>query len=273
MKKKLLGILIALGICIPAYASIAVAPTRVEIDANKIRSNYATTAIEIKGDKEKPMRFRVYPGYFTIDNNSKIVVKAPKGEPADISGKIRFVPSEFTVPPGKSQKLRINIANIKGLPDGESRAILYIEDVENKEMNVPNEYGIGAKLVLKTRVGVPVYVDKGKYTKSAEIQDFQIVKEKDGLYTQITIKSTGNSRIRFNGSFQVIEGRKLIDEYDLIGNVVGVGNTYVAKQKIDTSKIKNSGDYTLRMIFHYFDEKGVRKNIKKDAILKITGEI
>ena len=51
MKKKLLGILIALGISIPAYASMAVAPTKVEIDANKIRNNYATTAIEIKGDK------------------------------------------------------------------------------------------------------------------------------------------------------------------------------------------------------------------------------
>ena len=53
MKKKLLGLLITIAMSIPAYASISVAPTRLEINANKIRNNYATTAIEIKGDKTK----------------------------------------------------------------------------------------------------------------------------------------------------------------------------------------------------------------------------
>lgn len=273
MKKKILGILIALGICIPAYASIAVAPTKIEIDANKIRSNYATTAIEIKGDKSKAMRFRVYPGYFTVSNDSKIVVQDKSKDPMNISDKVRFVPSEFTVPPGKSQKLRVNIANIKSLQDGESRAILFIEDVQPKEIDVPNNYGIGAQLILKTRVGVPIYVDKGKFVKSAEVEDFKIVKEKNGLYTQMKVKSLGNSRVRYSGNFQIVKGRKLVAEYPLIANMVGVGNTYTAKQKIDTSKIKEPGEYTLRMVLHYFDEKGTRKNIKRDAILKITGEI
>lgn len=273
MKKKLLGILIALGISIPAYASMAVAPTKVEIDANKIRNNYATTAIEIKGDKNKPMRFRVYPGYFTIDDNSKMVISEDKNDPANISNKIRFVPSEFTVPPGKSQKLRVNIANIKSLQDGESRAILYIEDVEPKEYNIPNSYGIGAQIVLKTRVGVPIYVDKGKFTKIAEVEDFKIVKEKDGLYTQMKVKSLGNSRIRYNGNFQIVNGRKLVCEYSLDSDVVGVGNTRIVKQRIDTSKIKEAGEYTLKMVFYYFDEKGARKNIKKDAIINITSNI
>ena len=87
------------------------------------------------------------------------------------------------------------------------------------------------------------------------------------------VKSLGNSRVRYSGNFQIVKGRKLVAEYPLIANMVGVGNTYTAKQKIDTSKIKESGEYTLRMVLHYFDEKGTRKNIKRDAILKITGEI
>ena len=273
MKKKLLGILIALGICIPAYASIAVAPTKVEIDANKVRNNYATTAIEIKGDKTKTMRFRAYSGYFTVSDDSKVVIHEKKGDPMDISGKVRFVPSEFTVPPGKSQKLRINIANIKNLPDGESRAILYIEDVQPKEIDVPNNYGIGAQLILKTRVGVPIYVDKGKFTKQAEVQDFKIVKEKNVYYTQMKVKCLGNSRVRYSGKYQIIKGRKLIAEYPLYSDMVGVGKTHATKQKIDTSNIKEAGEYTLRMVLQYFDEKGVKKNIKRDAILNITGEI
>ena len=43
--KKILGILIALAIGIPAYASITVSPTRIEINANKVKNNYATTAV------------------------------------------------------------------------------------------------------------------------------------------------------------------------------------------------------------------------------------
>lgn len=273
MKKKLLGILIALGICIPTYASIAVSPTKVEINANKVRNNYATTAVEIRGDKSKTMRFRVYPGYFTVSDDSKIIISEKKGEPMDISSKIRFVPSEFTVPPGRSQKLRINIANINSIPEGESRAILYIEDVQPKEIDVPNNYGIGAQLILKTRVGVPIYVDKGKFTKQAEVEDFKIIKGKDGVYTQMKVKSLGNSRVRYSGNFQIVKGRKLITEYPLLANVVGVGNTYTATQKIDAKNIKEAGQYTLRMVLQYYDEKGVKKNIKRDAILNITGEI
>ena len=260
-------------ISIPTYASITVSPTKLEINANTMRNNYVTTAVEIRGDKDKPMRFRAYTGYFTISDKSRLVVVDKKGDPHDISSKVRFVPSEFTIPPGKVQKLRINIANINSLPDGESRAILYIEDVEAKEVNIPNSMGIGAQLVLKTRVGVPIYVDKGNFKKQAEIEDFKIVNEKSGPYTELKILSTGNSKIRYNGIIQIAKGRKLIDEYQLEGNVVGENNSYVAKQKIKTDKIKEAGDYTLRLIFYYNDEKGNRKNIKKDAILQISGNV
>lgn len=271
--KKLLAILTALIIGIPAYASITVSPTKMEINANKVRNNYFTTSIEVKGDAQKAMRFKAYPGYFTISDDSRMIAKESENDPHDISSKVRFVPSEFTVPAGKSQKLRVNIANIKSLPDGESRAVLYIEDVNPKEMNIPNNAGIGAQLVLKTRVGVPIYVDKGNFTKKAEIEYFKIVREKNGLNTEMKILSTGNSKIRYNGIIQIVQGKKLIDEYPINGKVVGDNNSYVAKDKIKTDKIKEPGEYTLRLIFYYLDENGNRKNIKKDTVLKINSEI
>ena len=63
MKKKIFGLLIALGLAVPAFASVAVAPTRVEINANKLKNNYVTTAIEVKGDSQQPMRFKVIPDF------------------------------------------------------------------------------------------------------------------------------------------------------------------------------------------------------------------
>ena len=238
--KKILGLLVALCMGIPAFASVTVSPTRIEINANKIKNNYVTTAIEIKGDTTKAVRYRAYPGYFKISDKSEMIMLDGKGDIHDISDRIRFVPSEFTVPAGKAQKVRVNIANVKTLPEGESRAVLYFEDVNAKEFSVPytGGSGIGAQLLLKTRVGVPVYVDKGNFVKKADIEYFKIVQQKDGLYTEMKVLSTGNSKIRYSGTYQIIQGKKLIAEYPVDGNVVGDNNSYVARQKIDTSKSK-----------------------------------
>lgn len=273
MNKRILGLLIALGISIPAYATIAVSPTKMEINANKIRNNYVTTAVEVKGESTKAIRYKAYSGYFTISDKGEMVMQDSIGDSHDISSKLRFVPSEFTVPPGKSQKLRVNIANIKSLPDGESRAIIYLEDVNPKEISMPNTGGIGAQLILKTRVGIPVYVDKGKFVKKAEIETFEVVKKPDGLYTSFKLVSTGNSKVRYTGKVQIIKGKKLINEYPLEERVVGCDSSLVVEEQVDTTKIKESGDYTLRLILSYLDENDNRKNIKKDAILQITGEI
>ena len=255
MKKKIFGLLIALSFTVAAYASITVTPTKVEIDANKVRNNYATCAIEVRGAQDKPMRYRAYTGYFKVKENSEVVFADGEKDEHNIQSKVRFVPSEFTIPAGRSQKVRVNVANIHSLPVGESRAVIYLEDVEPKEYNVPVAEGIGAQLILKTRVAVPVYVDKGNYTRKADVESFDIVREKDGLYTKVKVVSTGNSRIKYNGMIQIIQGKKLIDEYSLEGKTVSGGCYQIVKQKIETKKIKESGDYTLRMIFYYFDEK------------------
>ena len=275
LNKKILTTTLALMLSVPAFASVAVSPTRIEINANKIKSNYLTTAIEVKGDTKELMRFKAYPGYFTIDNKGEVVmVDKATNDPHDLSKKIRFVPSEFTVTQGKSQKLRINIANLNQLPDGENRTMLYIEDVNPKEMNIPTgNAGINAQLIVKTRIGVPIYVDKGKVSKDAEIEYFNVVKEKDAYYTDMKILSKGNSKIRYSGNVQIIQGKKLITEYNLNEKVVGANNFYIDKQKIDMSNIKNSGEYSLRVIISYYDENGKRKNIKKETNLVIQGKV
>ena len=98
MKKKILGLLIATMIAIPAYANITVSPTRLEINANKVRSNYATTAVDVRGSNQKAVRYRAYTEYFEIDENAKMKNPDGKNNPHNIASKLRFVPSEFTVP-------------------------------------------------------------------------------------------------------------------------------------------------------------------------------
>lgn len=275
LNKKMLITTLALMLSVPAFASVAVSPTRIEINANKIKSNYFTTAIEVKGDTKELMRFKAYPEYFTIDKNGEMVMIADsKNNPHDLSKKVRFVPSEFTVAQGKSQKLRINIANLNQLPDGESRAVLFIEDVNPKEIAVnTGRDGIGAQLIVKTRVGVPIYIDKGKVSKVAEIEYFNLKSEKDGIYTDMKILSKGNSKIRYSTNVQIIQGKKLIDEFHLSGKVIADNGSYVDKQKIRTNKITSSGEYTIRAIVSYLDENGKKVSIKKEASLNITNKV
>ncbi len=201
-----------------------------------------------------------------------MIMDDSSNDPHNISKQIRFVPSEFTVPPGKSQKVRVNIANIKNLPDGESRAILYLEDVNPKEMNVPNNFGIGAQLILKTRVGVPVYVDKGKFVKQADIESFEVTKVKNGYLAKAKVLSKGNSKIRYYGKIQIVKGKKLIEEITVESHVVGAENSYLLTEEIATDKIKEAGEYTVRLVLTYTDENDNKKNIKKDAILVMKDE-
>lgn len=267
--KKILGLIIALMVTVQAHASIAVAPTRVEINANKLKTNYVTTAVEVRGDSRQPMRFRVYPGYFKITSKGEMNMEA-KSDERDISKKIRFVPSEFNVQPGKTQKVRINIANINSLPDGENRAVLYLEDVNPKEFALNTGMnGIGAQLIVKTRVGVPIYVDKGKFVKKGDIESVNIKKGKDGQYTEIKVVSTGNSKIRCTGKAQIVKEKKLLQEYKLEEFVVGDANSFVARDKIQTNKISEKGEYTLRVIITYIDENGKRQNLKQEVPISL----
>ena len=87
------------------------------------------------------------------------------------------------------------------------------------------------------------------------------------------ISNKGNAKIRYSASVQIIQGKQLIDEYSTAERVVAANGYYVDTQKIVTSNIKNSGEYTLRVVLSYFDENGKRKNIKKETNLVIKGNM
>ena len=273
--KKILGIILSLMIMAQAQASISVAPTRIEINANKTKQNYITTSVDVRGSDTETVRFKAYSGYFIINDRGEFQeVSGSSPDSANISKRIRFVPSEFNVLPGKTQKLRINITNLNTLPDGESRAVLFVEDVNQKEYGVNTGMnGIGAQLIVKTRVAIPIYVDKGNFTKKAEVESFAITKEKSGLYTNLKVKSTGSTKVRYTAKVQIVQGKKLLDEYNIYGAAIASGKSYTSKYKMQTDKIKGAGEYTVRAIITYEDEKGKKQNVKTETQLNIQGEM
>ena len=272
MKKRLLSLILGLALAAPAYASIAVAPTRIELNANKVKNNYITTVVEVRGSSKEPIRFKAYPSFFKISEKSDVILLEKTNDPHDLSKKLRFVPSEFNVAAGKTQKVRINVSNINSLPDGESRAMLYIEDINPAQYSIPTGMnGIGAQVILKTRVGVPIYIDKNA-TKIGDIESLQFVTENNSNYAVMKVVSTGNSRIRYKGKIQILDGKKLLSETNVDEVAVGGENFYVDKCQLDLSKVP-AGEHTMRAVISYNDQNGKIKNVKKEIVIKVEGKI
>lgn len=261
----ILSVLILTGIFSVSDAAIKVTPTILELNTNNARTNYLTASFDIQGDKNETIRFKVYPEYFKISDTGTMDIYENSDETDCLIKNARFVPNEFTLQNGKSQKVRLTIADLKSLPDGESRMVLFLEDVAAKELFLPSgQRDVQTKLLIKTRVGIPVYVDKGHFVKCAKIDAFNIEKNENEIKAALKIISEGNSKVRYTGKAQIIKDKKLIGEYPVKSNVVGSNSILLTNEAIPLENITDEGEYTLRMILNYSDEKGKLKSIIKE---------
>lgn len=268
--KLLLTTLFLLSSFTSAHAALKVSPTVIELEGNKARGNYITTSFNVQGGDKETVRFKVYPSYFEITEDGKMGEIKNTDQPNSLVNKARFIPNEFTLKNGVPQKVRLTIANLDKLPDGESRMVLFLEDVVAKEIILPYENkNVTTKLIVKTRVGIPIYVDKGRFIKCGHFDDLTVKKEKDDLVFNLKLSSSGNSKVRYKGKAQIIKDKKLISEFPVTSNTIkNAGNLYVT-EKVPTQDIKEKGDYTLRVVLNYEDEKGRTKSMIKETVFSV----
>ena len=267
MRKILLGYLFILSLFFSpkANAALKVTPTLLELNANQTKGNYLTTSFYIQGDKNETIRFKIYPGYFKISQQGTMEIIENSNEANNLMKNVRFVPNEFTLQNGNTQKVRITVSDLKNIPDGESRMVLFLEDVAAKEMMLPSGIkDVSTKLIVKTRVGIPVYLDKGKFVKCAQIESFDIKQQPKDLQVSLKLSSSGNSKVRYTGKAQIIKDKELIGEYKLKNHVVGSNNILLTNEEITLKDIKENGNYTLRLVIQYTDEKGHLKSLVKE---------
>lgn len=274
MKKFCLTLLTFLVTFLSANSAIKVTPTILELNANDAKGDYLTASIDVQGGSDEIIRFKIYPEYFKISQQGTMEIIENSTEADYLIKNVRFVPNEFTLQNGKSQKVRLTVSNLKSMPDGESRMVLFLEDVDAKEVFLPSgQKDVTTKLLVKTRVGIPVYVDKGRFIKSAHIENFDVVKQKDELQTALKLVSTGNSKVRYSGKAQIIKDKKLIGEYPVKNSVISANNALFAQNTIPLRELKENGVYTVRMILQYTDEKGRLKNLVKENKFTIDTQI
>jgi len=268
--KRLLLVILALFITANcAFSAIRISPSYVELDANKTKKDYITGSFTVSGGADETIRFKVYPEFFEHNNKGEYISLADKGQPNSLLGKMNFFPNEFTCINGKEQKIRFTINNIKTLPTGESRLVLFLEDVDAKEILLKKATnGIGGKIIVKTRVGVPIYLDKGNYSKKGSLETLALKKGKDNYNCEYKVSSLGNSKIRYYGYAQLVKGDELIQRFDISGRTVQGGKFLEAMQQlpIDQSKLVAGQQYKLKVTLTYKDEKQKEKFLKKEIL-------
>lgn len=249
-----------------ANAALKVTPTLLELNANETRGNYLTASFDVQGDVNETIRFKIYPAYFKISPQGTMDIIEEKTLEADnLIKNVRFVPNEFTLQNGNKQKVRLTITDLKNLPDGESRMVLFLEDVAAKELMLPSGMkDVTTKLIVKTRVGIPIYLDKGKFVKCAQIENIDLKKQDKELQLALKLSSSGNSKVRYTGKAQIIKDKELIGEYKIKNHVIGSNNTLSTLEGIPLKDIKENGNYTLRLVIQYSDEKGRLKSLIKE---------
>lgn len=266
--KKIISLLFAIfctGFFSVSYGAVKITPTILELDTTGTKGNYLTSSFSVQGGENETIRFKVYPEYFRISQAGTMEILEQTDASDSLIKNARFVPNEFTLQNGNTQKVRLTIADVNSLQDGESRMVLFLEDVAAKELFLPSgNRNVQTKLIVKTRVGIPVYVDKGHFVKCAKVENFDIQQSEKDINLALKILSEGNSKVRCSGKAQIIRNKKLIGEYPIKNNVAGANSFIITNEQIPTKDITENGDYTLRLIINYKDEKGRLKSIIKE---------
>ncbi len=258
----LTGLLLKSG----CLAGMKISPVKFEFNPGK-NQKYITGAIQINSTGNDPLRLRIYPGYFEVSNEGSIRVDFPESYPKKDIKNIFFNPEEITLNPYKKQIIRFTIPDLDKLPDGESRAVLFIENkkVRTKKLPSPKE-GINANLLIKNRFAVPIYVSKGKVLRKGNIEKLNVKKLEDKDYEfELAIASKGNSHIRLNGVVQLIHKKEIIKEFKVKNIPVLPDKKRTIKGKMPLDLMENSSDYTLKTKLYYLNEDNRKKRLIKEV--------
>jgi P pilus assembly chaperone PapD len=142
---------------------ISVSPTRIIFEGRQ-----RTAEVTLINKSNKPSTYRVYFENMRMREDGKIVkIEEPQTGEKFSEQLIRYSPRQITVPPGKSQSVRLLLRKPRDLPPGEYRSHLFFKSLPPKEtgkdieQEVLKSKEIKIKLVAVLALSIPVIVRQG----------------------------------------------------------------------------------------------------------------
>ena len=256
-------------ILLPANAAIRLSTEKFEFNV-KPHDNFVTGSFTVQNDGNETIRFKAYPEYFEISDNGTILTEVQDKNANPMNKNIRFNPAEFTLSSNDSQKIRFTITNVQNLPDGESRAALFLEDIKTKQQALPTGNDkVSANLVIKTRIAIPIYVDKGRVIKAGTIENINIEKVKNKYQYDLKVKSSGNSRIRVAGTGQIVKDGSLVSEFAINERPIQAGTVGIIKDFIPTQGLMPDQEYIFKISLLYKGQDNKDVFLKQEVPFKL----
>lgn len=178
----------------PAQAQVNVSPMIVEAQANR---GQAQGVIKITNVSNEPYRARIYTEPFTYDRDQGF--QTLKSSPNDLSPYLQFSPRELTLKPGQSRRVRLISRLAPNLPDGEYRAVVFTEELKQ---TLPDT--TANRVVVKTRIGVTVYVRKGNVSPKIAVDNVSLNPKESKL--QLLVRNTGKASIHPKATWTLKQG-------------------------------------------------------------------
>jgi hypothetical protein len=183
---------LALGI-VPAKAiNIGVAPPRFHIDISK--NTTRSQSIRVLNFDSKPVELKVSVQSWVMNEQNQL--QAVPSQEQSLEQWIVFTPSRFTVPPGGAQTIRFAIRPRVKPQSGEHRAVLYLEEVAQK-----NPASKGVDIIGK--LGVTIYGYVGDIKRIGVLNAVNVDTKKNNLNAVFDISSQGNASVRLNGQYAI----------------------------------------------------------------------
>ncbi len=147
-----LGALSSLVFAVPSLAQkFTISPL---VTVNSIRNGQSKGSITVTNNGKEPLRMRAYVENFNYDRVKGFTITG--NHDRSIAPYLQFSPRELVIPPGVSRTIRVSVALPANLPNGEYRAVVFLEDLKERETTQS-----GNKVLIKTRVASVFFIGKG----------------------------------------------------------------------------------------------------------------
>lgn len=201
-------------------AQIAAAPARVTVDITEGRAGGSVRVFNLGTE---PVSVSTEISHWAMDRNNQVQVIAPTSQSLDQWLVVN--PLRFTIPPGKQQVVRYSVRPHSKPGNGEHRAMLFFNQVDNSSTN-PN---------VNFRMGVAIYGVAGQIDRVGRLHNLSVDYANRTAQISADIESYGNANVRMDGQISIwprsaFPGANAVRQYDLSStgwnapqSVVGAG--------------------------------------------------
>ncbi|PPT05298.1 hypothetical protein CKA32_000630 [Geitlerinema sp. FC II] len=191
-----------------AVAQFNLQPLSIEATATR---GQAQGVVSITNVTEEPFRGRVYAEPFTYSAEGFQLLSE---SPMDLTPYLVFAPREFVIEPGQTRQVRTVARLLPSLPEGEYRAILFVENLDE----VTSETG-GSTVGIRPRLGATFFVRYGDLEAEIAVGGARFDAENQQFVLNVTNSGTASAKVRTTWQLES-EGAQVSEGYVGVYTVV-----------------------------------------------------